>query len=100
MFKRISDFCFFTLNTEAVGPFVSIIRSESSRQGVGIRTRNRLGTTGVGDVDELVKKSRMLIVVPVAKNDGELLVIRVHLLRRVNDYGCAKTVDVLTLNIE
>lgn len=62
------------------------------------RTRHRLGTTGVRDVDKLVEQSRMLIVVPVAENDGELLVVGVHLLRRVNDDGRAKTVDVLTLD--
>ena len=61
------------------------------------RVRYRLGTTGVGDVDELLKKFRVLGVVPVPKDDGELLIVGIVLLWWVDHDWCAKTVDVLTL---
>ena len=34
-----------------------------------------LGTAGVGDADELVEQDGVLVVVPVAEDDGELLVV-------------------------
>ena len=59
--------------------------------------RDGLGTTGVGDVDELVEELGVLGVVPVAEDDGELLVVGVGLRLRVDDDGGAQTVDVLAL---
>ena len=61
------------------------------------RVRDGLGTTGVGDADELVNEDRVLVVVPVAENDGELFVIRVLFRWWVDDDGCTKTIDVLSL---
>ena len=62
------------------------------------RVRYRLGTTGVGDVDELLKKFRVLGVVPVPKDDGELLVIRMDLRLWVDNERRTETVDVLALD--
>ena len=39
------------------------------------RTWDGLGTAGVGDADELVEQDGVLIVVPVAEDHGELLVV-------------------------
>lgn len=61
------------------------------------RTRHGLSTAGVGDADELVEEDRVLVVVPVTENNRELFVVLVLLLRRVDNYRCAKTIDVLTL---
>ena len=40
----------------------------------------------------------MLVVVPVAEDDGEFFVVRVHFLGWVDCDGGAEAVDVLTLN--
>ena len=61
------------------------------------RVRDGFSTTGVGDIDELVEELGVLGVVPVAEDDGELLVVGVGLRLRVDDDGGAQTVDVLAL---
>ena len=48
-------------------------------------TGNGLGTTGVGDADELLQENRVLIVVPVTEEDTELPVVLVSFLWRVNN---------------
>ena len=60
-------------------------------------TGHRLGATGIRDTDELVEKGIVLVVVPVAEDDGKLCVIRVLFCRRVDHDGSAETVDVLAL---
>ncbi len=40
----------------------------------------------------------MLVVVPVAEDDSELLVVGVRLLLRVDDDGGTKTVNVVALS--
>ena len=61
-------------------------------------TGHGLGAAGVRDADELLEEYVVLVVVPVSEDDGELLIVRVLLLRRVDDHRSAKTVDVLTLS--
>ena len=61
------------------------------------RTRDRLGSTRVGDVDELLEKDCVLVVVPVTKDDGELLVVLVFLLWWVDDHRRTKTIHILPL---
>ena len=61
------------------------------------RVGHGLGTTGVGDADELVEEDGVLVVVPVAEDDGELGVVTVFLLWWVDDDGGAEAVDVLAL---
>ena len=48
-------------------------------------TGNGLGTTGVGDADELLQENRVLIVVPVTEEDTELPVVLVPFLWRVDN---------------
>ena len=48
-------------------------------------TGNGLGTTGIGDADELLQENRVLIVVPVTEEDTELPVVLVSFLWRVNN---------------
>ena len=61
------------------------------------RVGHGLGTTGVGDADELVEKDGVLVVVPVTEDDGELFIVRVFFRGRVDDHWRAETIDVLTL---
>ena len=60
-------------------------------------TRDRLGAAGVGETDELAQESCVLVVVPVAEDDSELLVVCVRLLLGVNDDGRTKSVNILAL---
>jgi hypothetical protein len=64
---------------------------------VGIRTGNGFCAAGVFDRNELVEENRVLVMVPVTENDGEFVVILMHLFRRVDYNGCAQAVDVLAL---
>ena len=61
------------------------------------RVGDGLGTAGVCDADELLEEDLVLVVVPVTEDDGELLIVLVLLLWRMDDYRSTKTVDVLTL---
>ena len=60
-------------------------------------TGHGLGAAGVCDADELLEEGLVLVVVPVAEDDGELGVVAVFLLWWVDDDGGAQTVDVLAL---
>ena len=61
------------------------------------RVGDGLSTARVRDADELLEQDLVLVVVPVSEDDGELFVVLVLLLWRVDDYRGAETVDVLTL---
>ena len=52
-------------------------------------TRYGLGSSGIGDVDKLVDKNRVLVVVPVTYDDCELLVVAVRLYGRMDNNRCA-----------
>ena len=60
-------------------------------------TRDRLGAAGVGETDKLAQESCVLVVVPVAEDDGKLLVVCMRFLLRVNDDGRTKSVHILAL---
>ena len=60
-------------------------------------TGNRFGATRICHTDKLLEQHRVLVVVPVTQNNGEFGVIGVDLLRRVDDKGSTKTVNVMTL---
>ena len=56
--------------------------------GEGI-TRYGFSSSGIGDVDKLVDKNRVLVVVPVTYDDCELLVVAVRLYGRMDNNRCA-----------
>ena len=60
-------------------------------------TGHGLGAAGVRDADELFEEGLVLVVVPVAEDDGELGVVAVFLLWWVDDDGGTEAVDVLAL---
>ena len=60
-------------------------------------TRNRLGTTGVGDTDELLQKHFVLVVVPITEDDCEFFIVVMLLLLGVKKQGRTQTINVLTL---
>ena len=72
-------------------------RSSENGGRAGTRTGDGLGAAGVGDADELVEEGGVLVVVPVAEDDGVLRVVRVGFFFGVDDERCAQTVDVLAL---
>ena len=61
------------------------------------RTRDRFGTAGVSNVNELLDKNVVFVVVPIRKDDGEFVVIVVRFVRCVDRERRAETVDVLTV---
>ena len=66
----------------------------------GIRsklTRDGFSTSWIGDTNESLEEGRVLTMVPVAEDDGELIVVRVYFGWRVEEKRCAETVDVLSL---
>ena len=77
----------------ADGPKVRRVLREVDERGVG----DGLRTTRVGDADELGEEFSMFGVVPVTKDDSELLVVGMGLGFGVDDDRRAQTVDVLAL---
>ena len=63
-------------------------------------TRNRLSTARVRNADELLDQLRMLGVVPVSEDNRKFFVVLEFLLWWVDNYWCAKTIDVLSLRAE
>jgi hypothetical protein len=59
------------------------------------RTRHRLCTTRIGDAKEMLQENLLLGMVPIPKDDSELLVIRVHFCRRMEYERCSKAVGIL-----
>lgn len=74
-----------------------MIRLQIRLGAQSIGTRYGLRSSGIRDVDELVEKHRVLIVVPVPEHHGELLVIGVDLLSGVDHQRSAQAVDILSL---
>ena len=61
------------------------------------RVRHRLGTTGVGDTDELLQKHFVLVVVPITEDDCEFFIVVMLLLLGVKKQGRTETINVLAL---
>lgn len=59
--------------------------------------RDGLGAAGVRDAEEVVGERRVLVVVPVGEDDGELGVVAVDFGGRVEEEGRAQAVGVLAL---
>ena len=62
-----------------------------------LRTIGRRSSSRVVNVQELLDKDRVLLMVPVSENDGVLLVVLVHFNWVVDDERRTETVNVLTL---
>ena len=60
-------------------------------------TGNGLGTTGVGDTDELLQKHFVLVVVPITEDDCEFFIVVMLLLLGVKKQGRTETINVLAL---
>ena len=60
-------------------------------------TRDGFSTSWIGDANEVLEEGRVLFVVPVAEDDGELFIVRVYFGWRMEEERCAETVNVLSL---
>jgi predicted site-specific integrase-resolvase len=60
-------------------------------------TRDRLSTTRVTYIDELLDQDGVLLVIPVAENHGEFFVVLVMFSRRMYNERSAKPIYVLAL---
>lgn len=61
------------------------------------RTRNRLRPTRIRDINELLEQVRLLVMIPVAEDDGVFGVVGVDFGFWVDDDAGAEAVDVLAL---
>ena len=69
---------------------------ETDRSPV-VLTRDRLGPTRVGNIDELVQQGLMFLVIPVSKDDCEFFVVGVNFFSGVDYDGGTEAVHVLAL---
>ena len=60
-------------------------------------TGDRLGSSRIPFAHELAIEERVLVVIPVAQNDGVFIIILVHLGSIVDNERGTKTVNVLAL---
>ena len=60
-------------------------------------TGDRPGPARVGNIDELIQKDRMFIVIPITENNGEFCIIRMNFFGRMKYQWGTKPINVLTL---
>jgi hypothetical protein len=62
-----------------------------------VPTWNGFSTAWVGNADEFSQQNFVLLMVPVAKDDCELFIVRIGFLLGMQSYRSAKAIDILTL---
>lgn len=60
-------------------------------------TRDRFRAARIGDAEEVVPKTIILLVVPVTENNGKFFVIGMHFILWVKDERCPQSVHIFTL---
>ena len=60
-------------------------------------TWDRLGSSGICDVNKLLEEDRMLIMIPVSKNYSEFFVVCMCFLEWMEDDRSTEPIDILSL---